>query len=187
MHYTLQYYILLLILLNFIIYKTAPGEFVEKNESKIYIADQLFHIASIITICGLLAEQNQILVVNWIQELFKNIGINEMKFFNWVCILLLVAHPANITFKKIFSKFKPTEKTTEEKQINSGAMIGTMERIISVFLISFNQYAAIGLILTAKSIARYNKIAENKEFAEYYLLGTIFSILYSIISFIIVF
>lgn len=44
-----------------------------------------------------------------------------------------------------------------------------------LILLSIGQYSAIGLVLTAKSIARYNKITENQEFAEYYLLGTLLS------------
>jgi hypothetical protein len=44
------------------------------------------------------------------------------------------------------------------------------------------QYAAIGLIFTAKSITRYDKIAKDPAFAEYYLVGTLFSLLISIIS-----
>jgi hypothetical protein len=38
-----------------------------------------------------------------------------------------------------------------------------------------NQYAAMGLVLTAKSIARYDKITKDEKFAEYYLLGTLLS------------
>lgn len=41
--------------------------------------------------------------------------------------------------------------------------------------IAMNQYAALGLVLTAKSIARYDKIAKDEKFAEYYLLGTLLS------------
>ena len=42
-------------------------------------------------------------------------------------------------------------------------------------VIAMNQYAALGLVLTAKSIARYDKIAKDEKFAEYYLLGTLLS------------
>ena len=49
-----------------------------------------------------------------------------------------------------------------------------------------NQYSAIGLVLTAKSIARYDKIAKEPDFAEYYLLGTLLStVAVILISFII--
>ena len=58
-----------------------------------------------------------------------------------------------------------------------GRYIGTVERLVMVLLLSVQQYAAIGLVLTAKSIARYDKISKEKEFAEYYLLGTLISTL----------
>lgn len=44
-----------------------------------------------------------------------------------------------------------------------------------LFLISLGQYAAAGFVLTAKSIARYERISKDTEFAEYYLLGTLLS------------
>ena len=37
------------------------------------------------------------------------------------------------------------------------------------------QISAVGLVLTAKSIARYDRISKDQEFAEYYLLGTLLS------------
>ncbi len=36
---------------------------------------------------------------------------------------------------------------------------------------------AIGLVLTAKSIARYDKISRSSTFAEYYLIGTLASLI----------
>ena len=59
--------------------------------------------------------------------------------------------------------------------------IGTVERIIMLIFIYINQYSAIGLVLTAKSIARYERITKEEHFAEYYLLGTLISTLIAII------
>ena len=42
-------------------------------------------------------------------------------------------------------------------------------------------------VLTAKSIACYNKIAEDSDFAEYYLIGTLYSVLITILFYIILF
>ncbi len=42
------------------------------------------------------------------------------------------------------------------------------------------QFSAVGLAMTAKSVARYNEISENPSFAEYYLIGTLYSILYTV-------
>jgi Na+/serine symporter len=87
--------------------------------------------------------------------------------------------PANIMIKRLLDRYKPAEETPSQGK-NAGAFIGTLERIIMLALLSVGQYSAIGLVLTAKSVARYNKIAEEKNFAEYYLLGTLLSALYAI-------
>ncbi|MCM1258048.1 MAG: hypothetical protein NC307_09370 [Roseburia sp.] len=44
--------------------------------------------------------------------------------------------------------------------------IGTVERLIMLILLSVDHYAAMGFVLTAKSIARYDKIAKDVKFAE---------------------
>lgn len=61
-------------------------------------------------------------------------------------------------------------------------MIGTLERIIMVIFISIGQYSAVGLVLTAKSIARYDRISKDQAFAEYYLLGTLLSTICAVIA-----
>lgn len=73
--------------------------------------------------------------------------------------------------------YKPINKENNntENTKKAGRMIGTIERIIMLFFLLIKQYSSVGLVLTAKSIARYNKISEDKEFAEYYLLGTLLS------------
>lgn len=59
-----------------------------------------------------------------------------------------------------------------------GQFIGLLERVVMSICIIFNQFASIGLVFTAKLIARYNKIkiSESLTFAEYYLIGSLFSI-----------
>ena len=56
----------------------------------------------------------------------------------------------------------------------AGAAVGILERLIMGIFVLMGQFAAIGLIFTAKSVARYNKISENQSFAEYYLIGSLF-------------
>ena len=64
-------------------------------------------------------------------------------------------------------------------------MIGTVERIIMLVFFFFSQYSALGFVLTAKSIARYDRISKDQNFAEYYLLGTLLStLLVILISFL---
>ena len=85
----------------------------------------------------------------------------------------------------------PTEKETAADETlenlqtvaGAGAIIGNMERILSAIFMATGQWAAIGVIFTAKSIARFKQMEENKQFAEYYLIGTLYSILYVVVAF----
>ncbi|MCC9939665.1 DUF3307 domain-containing protein, partial [Streptococcus agalactiae] len=102
--------------------------------------------------------------------------------------------PINIVFKIFFNKFQAKELSSlltqektkimkeksedhEETIEGAGAMIGNLERLIMAILLISGQYAAIGLVFTAKSIARYDKISKSQVFAEYYLIGSLFSII----------
>ena len=80
------------------------------------------------------------------------------------------------------SEREPDRGRTIQKDKNAGRMIGTLERIIMVIFISIGQYSAVGLVLTAKSIARYDRISKDQEFAEYYLLGTLLSTICAVIA-----
>ena len=66
-----------------------------------------------------------------------------------------------------------------------GNIIGKLERVIISVLVLLNQYGAVGFVLTAKSIARYKQL-EDKKFAEKYLVGTLASILISLVVTVIV-
>lgn len=64
---------------------------------------------------------------------------------------------------------------------NAGAVIGILERTLALTLILAGEYTAIALIFAAKSLARFKKL-ENREFAEYYLIGTLASILVTVVT-----
>ena len=61
----------------------------------------------------------------------------------------------------------------------AGALIGILERVFTLTLVLVGQYMALALILTAKSIARFEDLKDRK-FAEYYLIGTLSSMLFAV-------
>ena len=115
------------------------------------------------------------------------ITIDVMQVLSWLLLLLVVIQPFSITIKKVLYRYRPLISEEKGGQPNAGAFIGILERLIILLLLSVGQYAAIGFVLTAKSIARYNKIAENPEFSEYYLLGTLLSAMLVISAYLIIF
>jgi hypothetical protein len=56
-----------------------------------------------------------------------------------------------------------------------GATIGVLERLLICTLTLVGQPMAVGLVITAKTIARFKQL-EDREFGEYYLLGTLASV-----------
>jgi len=62
----------------------------------------------------------------------------------------------------------------------TGGVIGILERCLVLTFILFNQYVAISIIVAAKSIARFEEL-KDRRFAEYYLIGTLSSVLFATI------
>ena len=56
-----------------------------------------------------------------------------------------------------------------------GATIGVLERLLIVALVLTNATAAVGFVIAAKTIARFKQL-DDRQFAEYYLLGTLASV-----------
>lgn len=57
----------------------------------------------------------------------------------------------------------------------SGRAIGILERILLLPLVILGEWGGIGLILAAKSLARFKEL-DSRPFAEYYLIGTLTSV-----------
>ena len=56
-----------------------------------------------------------------------------------------------------------------------------MERAVGLTLVLLGEYGALGLIIAAKSLARF-KALEDREFAEYFLIGTLTSLLLALLG-----
>ncbi len=61
---------------------------------------------------------------------------------------------------------------------NAGKLIGIVERFLALALIIMGQYAAVGLIIAAKSILRINGTQKS----EYVLVGTLISFSIAVFS-----
>lgn len=152
----------------------------------VFVVDQIIHILSIVLVCvlfGVLA--SGISTAGWVTAVFAQIGVSKVLALKITLLLLLLAKPINLTFKKTFEKPKDKDKKNTRQQ-RMGARIGVLERFLILIFLIVNQYAAIGLVLTAKSIARYKKISTDKKFGEYYLCGTLFSVLAVVVSYLVI-
>ncbi len=79
------------------------------------------------------------------------------------------------------------EKIASQEVEGAGALIGLFERIFVVIFVALGQYSAMSLLIAAKSLARFDRITKNQAFAEYYLIGTLFSILFALLAYLLIF
>jgi len=76
---------------------------------------------------------------------------------------------------------KDGKRESKEELQSAGLYIGWLERFLVLTAILLQSPATVGLILTAKSIARYPEF-ETERFAEYFLIGTLLSISVALIG-----
>lgn len=131
----------------------------------VFLIDQSLHIIMMIIFYQFYTKVS----INWLSDF--------QYFLKLMLFLILITKPVNIIFKLFFSKYQVKDNIEDETITGAGATIGLLERLIMGIFLLFGQFASIGLVFTAKSIARYDKIAKNQAFAEYYLIGSLFSII----------
>ena len=131
-----------------------------------------------------------------------NTGIPSAVVIKSACAFMMILKPANVVIRVLkpqitfqntsFLKNNKAQvynsiwgrKSSDDNQelLKAGSTIGILERVLILILLMFDQYTAIAFILTAKSITRYNKISENPAFAEYYLIGTLSSVIIAVLA-----
>ncbi|MFP4217156.1 MAG: hypothetical protein ACLFVH_14650 [Phycisphaerae bacterium] len=102
---------------------------------------------------------------------------------------LLVANETNLAIRALFHRLRmePTTVsdddagTLDESEYNAGRVIGILERwLIYLVVVSTQNYNVIALILAAKGFARFRQL-DRRQFAEYVLIGTLASLLFTVI------
>lgn len=117
--------------------------------------------------------------------LYTSVMIDNISLIGrYILGIIALLRPINSTFKMFYSHVKASELNKqgiiEPQDFNTGRLIGNLERLLVFTLLTVGQYGAIGLVFAAKSITRFSKL-DHKPFAEYYLLGTLFSLLCTIV------
>jgi hypothetical protein len=131
-----------------------------------FLIDQLLHVA----VLGVLA----------VFATDIKFSENETAFWIYATGFVLVTNPAGI-FTGMFLTVVIPDKNKKDKH-DISAWIGILERILILIFILAGQFTAIGFLIAAKSIFRFNDTREDGNIkAEYFLLGTLVSFTLAII------
>ena len=125
-----------------------------------FLIDQLLHIS----------------VLALLVLFFKKTELNSQLSAFWIytCGLILVTNPLGILTGMFLKSATQTEILPAKTDVS--AWIGILERILIVIFVTMDQFEAIGFLVAAKSVFRFNETKKdgNKK-AEYFLLGTLVS------------
>jgi hypothetical protein len=148
-----------------------------KKSAGLFVYDQMAHIACIFAAAYFLYNAAvPAAVIPPIAHVLETFEVSKMALARWILALMLVHMPANILIQQVLKENRGSLQAESELNDNkAGRKIGTIERLIMLLFIALDQYTAMGVVLTAKSIARYDRISKDQGFAEYYLLGTLLS------------
>lgn len=78
------------------------------------------------------------------------------------------------------TQLKAPNLKTESSTAQAGKWIGILERLILAIAIIGQSWEAFAAVIALKSVARFSEL-DQKAFAEYFLVGSLFSILWTII------
>lgn len=87
---------------------------------------------------------------------------------NWVCRKLFV-----------FAKLKDANTETDKTILPAGWIIGALERLILAIGILTHSWEVLVAVVALKTVARFKELDDQK-FAEYFLVGSLFSVLWAI-------
>jgi hypothetical protein len=72
---------------------------------------------------------------------------------------------------------EPAQIAIDTKEYNRGRLIGDLERIVLTIVVAAGSYAALAFLVAAKGVVRSDEFDKNRDFAEYFLIGSLSSVL----------
>ena len=130
-----------------------------------FVIDQILHILVLWAVTVFYVPEHALLITN-MSETIQAILLFTLSF-------LLCGKPANIFIKLILKKYSIGISKNCEEIKNAGALIGNLERMLTVIFVVIGQYEAIGFVIAAKSLLRFKDTDTAK--TEYVLAGTFLS------------
>lgn len=94
-----------------------------------------------------------------------------------VVAVVFVSFPSAIIMNRLLERMSDQIELDHKSLPNAGKYIGIIERLFVLLFLLLGRWEAIGLLITAKSVFRFNdlKASNNRKLTEYILIGTLLS------------
>ncbi|MGC9322523.1 MAG: DUF3307 domain-containing protein, partial [Kosmotogaceae bacterium] len=160
-----------------------------------FIIDQLLHLMLIVFLVPIssftIARSFSALIV-WI-DFHTGLDLAVLpvsKMLSVLIVYLYVLFAGAVFIRKLFDLIYKNQPDYLERivgnsssldNVRTGRAIGIFERLLVLTLYLTGNVASITIVIAAKSLARFKNF-DNKDFAEYYLIGTLASVMIAIIG-----
>lgn len=142
---------------------------------KYFLIDQVLHLLVILGCCYFLFFTQADLVLAW-----DNLN-QRLLVWKLLTALVFITTPAGILIGQLTRQWRDQIENAESLA-NAGKWIGITERVIILVFVLQNQYAAIGLLIAAKGIIRFNEKDRPEIKTEYLVIGTLLSICLAVLA-----
>ena len=136
-----------------------------KSEAVPFLADQAAHIAVLYVVATY--PEGWSIAADWFAQA------------DWPLLtaLCFVTYPAAYAIAKLLEGMGSRIPTDHKSLPRAGMYIGILERLLVFLFILLDRWEAIGLLIAAKSVFRFNDLKEsnNRKWTEYILIGTLLS------------
>lgn len=97
-----------------------------------------------------------------------------------VCLVWVSGHLVGLILSKLKMRSRAEGQDNDQKDDRTGRHIGRLERILIGFFILSGNSSGLALLGTFKTLARFKQLEEDRVFTEYYIYGTLLSMVFGI-------
>lgn len=136
-----------------------------KNKAVPFFVDQVLHLV-VLYCCAF----NSDLIGH-------TVGVFREMNWSLVTAVVFVTYPSAIIMAKLLEGMSHRIVLDHKSLPNAGKYIGIIERLFVLVFIILGRWEAIGLLITSKSVFRFNDLKESnsRKLTEYILIGTLLS------------
>ncbi len=140
-----------------------------------FLVDQLLHLL-VIAGCWFA------IFVQWtdVHKMWQQLNI-QVATWKLITAFVFLTAPAGILIGQLTQQWR-IKIDDAESLANAGKWIGITERIIILIFVLYSQFSAIGLLVAAKGIIRFNEKDRQEVKTEYLVVGTLLSIGLAIVT-----
>lgn len=135
-----------------------------------FLLDQALHLLVIVSLWIYSSEIN---LPDFVSQYFNSPGI-----YAFAVAIIFLSGPSGLIIGMATERWRSSlDIDNKETLKDAGKWIGILERLLIFIFITANQFAAVGLLIAAKSILRFGDIKnpKDKNISEYFIIGTLLS------------